>query len=79
MGVAPVRLTDRTERGIYIFFEPNNWRRERREIILDYDQLDQRQVDRPTGAQINGSGAVANQQSLQSVSLGRESSVNSGA
>ncbi|SMQ50923.1 unnamed protein product [Zymoseptoria tritici ST99CH_1A5] len=98
MGVAPVRLTDRTERGVYIFFEPSNWRRERREIILDYDQLDQRHVDRPAGAQMNGmnaavgptaggafgappgmtgSGAVANQQSLQS--LGRETSIGSGA
>ena len=38
----PVRVSERSERGFYIFFDANNWRRERREYVLSYDDLDQR-------------------------------------
>ncbi|KAL5119164.1 transcriptional regulator [Pleosporales sp. CAS-2024a] len=38
----PVRITPTQERGWYIFFDVNNWRRERREFELNYDHLDQR-------------------------------------
>ncbi|KAK7522489.1 hypothetical protein IWZ03DRAFT_371400 [Phyllosticta citriasiana] len=38
----PQRLSDKQERGCYIFFDVNNWRRERRELLLDYEHLDQR-------------------------------------
>ncbi|KAL1296946.1 hypothetical protein AAFC00_004550 [Neodothiora populina] len=38
----PVRVSERSERGFYIFFDANNWRRERREFVLSYDDLDQR-------------------------------------
>lgn len=30
------------ERGVYIFFDVMNWRRERREFVLAYEELDQR-------------------------------------
>lgn len=39
---APLRVSERSERGVYIFFDANNWRRERREFVLNYDHLDQR-------------------------------------
>ncbi|THY03870.1 hypothetical protein D6D03_04083 [Aureobasidium pullulans] len=29
---APLRVSERSERGVYIFFDANNWRRERREF-----------------------------------------------
>ncbi|KAG8627703.1 hypothetical protein KVT40_003576 [Elsinoe batatas] len=38
----PVRMTERSERGVYIFFDAMNWRRERRDFVLQYDHLDQR-------------------------------------
>jgi len=38
----PTRLSERSERGVYIFFNPANWTRERREFLLNYDELDQR-------------------------------------
>ncbi|KAF1353840.1 hypothetical protein BDV97DRAFT_347535 [Delphinella strobiligena] len=47
----PVRVSERSERGFYIFFDANNWRRERREFVLSYDDLDQR----------HGSAAAAGQ------------------
>ena len=39
---APQRMSEKQERGCYIFFDVNNWRRERRELLLNYDHLDQR-------------------------------------
>ncbi|KAL6711024.1 hypothetical protein ACN47E_006899 [Coniothyrium glycines] len=39
---APIRLTPKEERGWYLFFDVVNWRRERREFALNYDDLDQR-------------------------------------
>lgn len=42
IGVPPVRLSENSERGIYIFFDAPNWRRERKEFILNYDELEHR-------------------------------------
>jgi len=39
MGMQPVRLNDRQERGSYVFFDVMNWRRERREFVLDYEHM----------------------------------------
>ena len=55
IGAPPLRVDDHTERGVYVFFDAANWRRERREFILDYDQLDHRAV---AGALANGGGAA---------------------
>lgn len=53
-GVLPIRMSDSSERGVYIFFDHQNWRRERREVLLDYESLDLRQVGQPTnGAAVN--------------------------
>lgn len=38
----PMRLNERSERGVYVFFEASNWRRERREFLLDYEELENR-------------------------------------
>ncbi|KAF2019342.1 hypothetical protein BU24DRAFT_418949 [Aaosphaeria arxii CBS 175.79] len=38
----PMRLSQKEERGWYLFFDVTNWRRERREFDLNYDHLDQR-------------------------------------
>ncbi|KAK1067097.1 transcriptional regulator [Friedmanniomyces endolithicus] len=35
-----VRLDERTERGVYVFFDAMNWQRQRREFVLDYGELD---------------------------------------
>ncbi|EMC93349.1 hypothetical protein BAUCODRAFT_26655 [Baudoinia panamericana UAMH 10762] len=42
VGAAPVRVNERVERGVYVFFDAPNWRRERREFVLDYSELDHR-------------------------------------
>jgi len=42
IAVQPVRVSERVERGVYVFFDVMNWRRERREFVLNYDELDQR-------------------------------------
>lgn len=48
---APIRVSERSERGVYIFFDAINWRRERREFVLNYDHLDQRHGStQPTAA-----------------------------
>lgn len=52
----PVRLSQHTEKGIYIFFDAMNWRRERREFVLDWEQLDDRGIG---GAAAGGAGAAA--------------------
>ena len=41
-GLQPIKISDKQERGMYIFFDVNNWRRERREVLLNYDHLDTR-------------------------------------
>ncbi|KAK3068810.1 hypothetical protein LTS18_000517, partial [Coniosporium uncinatum] len=38
----PVTVGPRQERGLYIFFDVTNWRRERKEFVLNYDDLDHR-------------------------------------
>ncbi|KAF2275649.1 NOT2 family protein [Westerdykella ornata] len=38
----PVQISPREEHGWYLFFDVTNWRRERRECDLNYDDLDQR-------------------------------------
>lgn len=38
----PIRISQKEERGWYLFFDVTNWRRERREFELNYDHLDQR-------------------------------------
>lgn len=58
IGVPPVRMSERSERGVYIFFDHLNWRRERREVLLDYDSLDSRQVGQPNGAAVNAMGGA---------------------
>ncbi|KAK4544047.1 hypothetical protein LTR36_004545 [Oleoguttula mirabilis] len=37
-----VRMGANVERGVYVFFDAGNWRRERREFVLDYGELDNR-------------------------------------
>lgn len=54
VGTQPVRVGDRTERGVYVFFDAMNWRRERREFILDYEQLDHRHQGNVGGAGVSG-------------------------
>ncbi|EON68262.1 hypothetical protein W97_07520 [Coniosporium apollinis CBS 100218] len=39
------RISEKEERAYYIFFDVNNWRKERREILLHYDDLDMRHQD----------------------------------
>ncbi|PPJ52673.1 hypothetical protein CBER1_10566 [Cercospora berteroae] len=39
IGQEPIRINERSERGVYIFFEEQDWKRERREFTLDYDSL----------------------------------------
>jgi hypothetical protein len=52
-GVAPTRINAQQERGYYVFFDVGNWRRERREFVLDYEHLDAR----PTGGLLGAFGA----------------------
>lgn len=58
----PRKLTEKTEFGWYIFFDINNWRRERREITLNYDDLDTRFSTMggggAVGAGVNGQAAA---------------------
>lgn len=59
IGVPPQRMTEHSERGVYIFFDHLNWRRERREVLIDYESLDLRQVGQPTnGAAVNAMGGA---------------------
>lgn len=54
-GGAPTRINAQQERGWYVFFDVGNWRRERREFVLDYEHLDAR----PTGTLLPGFGGGA--------------------
>ena len=42
IGAQPVRVGERTERGVYVFFDAMNWQCQRREFSLDYGELDHR-------------------------------------
>lgn len=93
IGIPPQRMSERTERGVFIFFDHLNWRRERREVLIDYDSLDLRQVGQPDGAAVNvmgGSGAgsfsnappgmgMSGSGAVASQGIERQSSVISGA
>lgn len=63
IGTQPVRVAERVERGVYVFFDPTNWRRERREFTLDYDQLDFRIGAQQPAAGPGMNGGIAVQQS----------------
>ncbi|QDS69799.1 hypothetical protein FKW77_010424 [Venturia effusa] len=54
-GGAPTRISQQQERGYYIFFDVINWRRERREFVLDYEHLD----SKPTTNLLGFNGAAA--------------------
>ncbi|KAK5127768.1 hypothetical protein LTR85_004884 [Meristemomyces frigidus] len=54
-----VRVGANVERGVYVFFDAGNWRRERREFVLDYGELDNRHAGGPSagvGGMIAGVG-----------------------
>nr|OQO26471.1 hypothetical protein B0A51_05706 [Rachicladosporium sp. CCFEE 5018] len=55
VGVQPTRVTPGVEKGVYVFFDVGNWRRERREFVLNYEELDQRG---PLGQGVMMGGAV---------------------
>lgn len=44
IGMLPQRINERSERGVYVFFEASNWRRERREFLLDYEELENKVI-----------------------------------
>lgn len=50
-----VRVGVNVERGVYVFFDAGNWRRERREFVLDYGELDNRHAG---GGPVNGAAAA---------------------
>ncbi|KAF8464024.1 hypothetical protein BDZ91DRAFT_730577 [Kalaharituber pfeilii] len=43
-GSTPTQLSDTSEKGTYIFWDPTIWDRHRREWILDYTMLEKRKV-----------------------------------
>ncbi|KAF2763003.1 hypothetical protein EJ05DRAFT_22975 [Pseudovirgaria hyperparasitica] len=47
---APQRISDKHENGWYIFFDVMNWRKERRQFELNYDDLDQRHAQQSPAA-----------------------------
>ncbi|RPA80882.1 hypothetical protein BJ508DRAFT_415140 [Ascobolus immersus RN42] len=42
----PTQLTESSEKGVYIFFDPNSWERIRKEYVLDYHFLDPRTMNK---------------------------------
>lgn len=42
VAVPPTPVSRGVERGVYVFFDVMNWRRERRDFVLAYDELDSR-------------------------------------
>jgi len=66
VGAPPIQISEHTERGVYVFFDAMNWRRERREFILDYEQL----YHRHGSAMANGAGAGPALGGSQSVGVG---------
>lgn len=62
-GGPPTRINPQQERGWYVFFDVGNWRRERREFVLDYEHLDTRPTPGLIGAfsgGASGAGVVQN-------------------
>lgn len=61
IGAQPVRVGERSERGVYVFFDAMNWQRQRREFVLDYGELDHRHAggqQQPGGGMTNGMSAT---------------------
>lgn len=67
-GIQPVRKSERVESGVYVFFDAMNWRRERRYLDLDYDQLDTPRVapmPNGNGPALGGPGRVGSDMAQQ--------------
>lgn len=62
IGQQPIRTSERGEKGVYVFFDAMNWRRERRWLELDYEHLDVGRVGLPVAGlgrvQTGGVGEV---------------------
>lgn len=43
-GYPPTDKSQTYERGTYIFFDPQNWRKQPKEFLLEYDRLENRAV-----------------------------------
>lgn len=67
IGAPPVRMTDRGEKSVYVFFDAMNWRRERRWLDLEYDHLESMRgpamvnggapgMGGPVGRRVDGAG-----------------------
>jgi CCR4-NOT transcription complex subunit 2 len=55
LGTQPIRLSENVEKGVYVFFDARNWRRERRWLDLDYRELDSGRVTAmPNGVGVGG-------------------------
>ncbi|KAK5167064.1 transcriptional regulator [Saxophila tyrrhenica] len=73
VGTQPIRTSERGEKGVYVFFDAMNWRRERRVLELDYEHLDPARVaTMPPG--LGGVGA----QGVQGQGQGRVQGVEMG-
>ncbi|KAK3696869.1 transcriptional regulator [Vermiconidia calcicola] len=58
VGTQPIKTSERGEKGVYVFFDAMNWRRERRWLELDYEYLETGRVGAGVGASGNGNGSV---------------------
>ena len=52
-----MRTSPNGEKGVYIFFDAMNWRRERKYLDLDYESLDTTRAAMPNG--VAGGGGPA--------------------
>ncbi|OZJ05844.1 hypothetical protein BZG36_00927 [Bifiguratus adelaidae] len=62
-GSEPFAKTQSYERGTYIFFDPNNWEKVKKEYMLMYDSLEERTGTGSTGglnSSFGGSGLLGN-------------------
>ena len=80
IGVPPVRMGERGEKGVYVFFDAMNWRRERRWLDLDYEHLEAPRgnamvngaapvVGGPVGRRLDGAGQVPDGMGAGSASI----------
>ena len=67
IGAPPVRLGERGEKGVYVFFDAMNWRRERRWLELDYEHLDPARES----SLVNGAGLAVGGGVGQGMPVGR--------
>ena len=58
IGTQPIRKSDRIEYGVYVFFDAMNWRKERRYLDLDFEQLDPPRVSTGVGMPNGVAGAA---------------------